>query len=357
MWFLSTSRAKLSEFVAPESVPGGYAILSHAWDEHEQSFQELRALEVKCRATGANPRDLASPKIRRCCELAERHGYQWLWADMCCIDKTSSAELSEAINSMFRYYSLADVCYAYLRDVPSDDRLHVPGSAFRRSVWHSRGWTLQELLAPKFVIFLSRDWVPIGSKADLAPLLQEVTRIPRDVLTFSRAMTQFSVAQRMSWAAERETTRLEDRAYCLMGIFGINMATLYGEGPKAFRRLQEEIMKHTPDTSLFAWGTCPEEDERNPQLVQFDHRHAHHDLMHLFATSPSSFRDCSDVRFTSPSIRSKSVSNDYPATCRLYSYVLSAANSLIIRSHFWEEPWLVASPSPSRRTVSSLVFL
>ncbi|KAI1795469.1 HET-domain-containing protein [Ganoderma leucocontextum] len=308
MWFLSTCRAKLRQFVAPESVPGGYAILSHVWDEREQSFHELRKLEAECKTNGANPRDLASPKIRRCCELAERHGYQWLWADMCCIDKTSSAELSEAINSMFRYYSLADVCYAYLRDVPSDDRLHEPGSAFRRSVWHSRGWTLQELLAPKFVIFLSKDWVPIGSKADLAPLLQEITRIPRDVLTFKQAMVQFSVAQRMSWAAERETTRSEDQAYCLMGIFGINMATLYGEGPRAFRRLQEEIMKHTPDTSLFAWGSCAEEGERDPQLVDFGHGHAHHDLMHLFATSPSAFRDYRDVRFTSPSIRSRTSS-------------------------------------------------
>ncbi|TBU29678.1 heterokaryon incompatibility protein-domain-containing protein [Dichomitus squalens] len=310
MWLLSTGRAKLHEFVSPESVPGGYAILSHVWDKEEQSFQELRRLARECAVTGANPRDLASPKIRRCCQLAERHGYQWLWADTCCIDKTSSAELSEAINSMFRYYSLADVCYAYLRDVPRDDFLHNVDSAFRRSKWHSRGWTLQELLAPKFLIFLSQEWVPLGSKADLAPLVEEITGIPCAVLTFGMSMEQISVARRMSWAAVRETTRPEDEAYCLMGIFGISMSTLYGEGRRAFGRLQEEIMKHTPDTSLFGWGPCiaPYSQEwttlgLSQPVSDSSLDHLHHHDMHLLATSPATFRDC-DMSFTSPSIRS-----------------------------------------------------
>ena len=312
MWLLSTGRAKLHEFASPESVPGGYAILSHVWDKAEQSFQELRRLAEECAVSGTNPRDLASPKIRCCCELAERHGYQWLWADTCCIDKTSSAELSEAINSMFRYYSLADVCYAYLRDVSHDDFLHDVDSAFRKSKWYSRGWTLQELLAPKFLIFLSRDWVPLGSKADLAPLVEEITGIPRTVLTFEMLMEHVSVAKRMSWASERETTRSEDEAYCLMGIFGINMSTLYGEGRRAFARLQEEIMKHTPDTSLFGWGSCikhgdlasPESEWSSSGLSRgafsWPSDHLHNNEMHLLATSPAAFRHC-DVSYTSPS--------------------------------------------------------
>ena len=109
---------------------------------------------------------------------------------------------------------------------------------------------LQELLAPKFLTFLSRDWVPLGSKADLAPLIEEITGIPHAVLIFEQLAEHVSVARRISWAAERETTRSEDEAYCLMAIFGINMSTLYGEGRRAFARVQEEIMKHTPDTSL-----------------------------------------------------------------------------------------------------------
>ena len=133
MWLLSTNRAELHYFVSPESVFGGYAILSHVWDKKEQSFQDLEALRLRCAETHTKPRDRASAKIRDCCILAERHGYRWLWADTCCIDKSSSAELSEAINSMFRYYSLADICYVYLRDVSTHDVVHSSHSAFRSS--------------------------------------------------------------------------------------------------------------------------------------------------------------------------------------------------------------------------------
>ena len=255
MWLLRTDRAELHYFPFPEAVPGGYAILSHAWGYHEQTFQETQALHERCERTGENPRDLASEKVRECCILAERHGYSWVWDDTCCIDKTSSTELSEAINSMFVWYSCAEMCFAYLADVDSDCDLDAPQSAFRTARWHSRGWTLQELIASLFVIFVARDWKTIGTKQDLAPLLEEVIGVPQQVLTREAHFSIASVAERMSWASGRSTTRVEDEAYCLMGLFNVNMPTLYGEGREAFYRLQREIMKQSVDTSLFAWGS------------------------------------------------------------------------------------------------------
>ncbi|RPD78512.1 hypothetical protein L226DRAFT_543822 [Lentinus tigrinus ALCF2SS1-7] len=250
MWLLSTARAELKYFVGPEDVPDGYAILSHVWQGDEQSFKDIQDLQQRCAEEGTNPRDYASEKIKRLCQLAELHGYAWAWADACCIDKSSSSELSEAINSMYRYYTLARVCYVYLHDVPSREHRR----RFQTSKWHSRGWTLQELIAPATVFFLSAEWDLLGTKLDFSRTLTEITNIPQEVLTLAKDVRDISIAQRMSWAARRQTTRPEDEAYCLMGIFGINMPTLYGEGRAAFRRLQEEIMKKSVDTSLFAWG-------------------------------------------------------------------------------------------------------
>lgn len=254
MQLLSTDRAELHEFANPEAVDGGYAILSHTWGDEESTLQDIKDLERKCRAEGTNPRDYAPEKIRQSCLLAERHGYHWIWIDTCCIDKTSSAELSEAINSMFTYYSSSEVCYAYLEDVPTGDQLDATHSAFRLSRWHTRGWTLQELIAPQYVLFLSMSWELLGDKAELSTLLHEITGVPRRVLTLELDHTVPSIASRMSWASMRQTSRPEDEAYCLMGLFNVTMPTIYGEGQRAFHRLQEEIMKQSFDTSLFAWG-------------------------------------------------------------------------------------------------------
>ncbi len=254
MWLLSTDRAELHPFDSVEAAQiARFAILSHVWDKTEQSFQETQALCDQCTLTNCNPRDLSSTKVRESCTLAEKHGYKWIWNDACCIDKTSSSELSEAINSMFSYYSHADVCYAFLKDVPPGSELHASASVFRESSWFKRGWTLQELLAPQLVIFLSSAWTMMGTKASLARLVSDITRIPETVLLLEEEICDMSVARRMSWAASRKTTRIEDEAYCLLGIFDINMPPLYSEGRKAFGRLQEEIMKKSVDSSLFAW--------------------------------------------------------------------------------------------------------
>ena len=281
MWLLSTDRAELHYFPSPEQVPDGYAALSHVWDkEGEQTFQEIREIERVCKQTGVNPRDVVCKKIRRCCRLAQKHDHRWVWIDTCCIDKTSSAELSEAINSMFHYYSLASVCYGYLRDVddppaPSNKETWTLPALDTTSVWFSRGWTLQELIAPHLFLFVSQSWKVLGTKADYAELLEETTGIPADVLRLELSYTTTSIAQRMSWFGDRKTTRVEDEAYCLLGLFGVHMPTLYGEGRNAFQRLQEEIMKQSVDTTLFAWMG----KEESPQNCSC-----------LFAPSPAAFR-------------------------------------------------------------------
>jgi len=185
-------------------------------------------------------------KVKNSCSVARENGYDYIWIDACCIDKSSSAELSEAINSMYRWYQEAEVCYAYLADISSV-------SQFTQSKWFTRGWTLQELIAPSNMVFFDKDWKGLGTKTSLGKSISERTRIPQAILDGTKHLETASVAQRMSWAVGRKTARIEDQAYCLMGIFGINMPLLYGEGVKAFLRLQEEIMKVSDDHSLFAW--------------------------------------------------------------------------------------------------------
>ena len=244
-----------------------------------------------------------SPKIREACRVARENGYRYIWIDSCCIDKSSSSELSEAINSMYKWYGLAAVCYAFLADVPPGEDHQAWGSAFRKSRWFGRGWTLQELIAPLSVEFLSADWAPIGSKHALVDVAESITKIDYKALLHMEPLDAFSVAQRLSWAASRETTREEDRAYSLLGILDINMATLYGEGDRAFRRLQEQIMQRTPDQSLFAWGRIylGSQLSRDPDLTETPkaHRATQRTMSkqrHLFATSSDKFKGCEGIR-------------------------------------------------------------
>jgi hypothetical protein len=196
--------------------------------------------------------------------------------DTVCIDKSSSAELSEAINSMFEWYRGAQVCYAYLADVSSDCKGYFNiNAAVRRSRWFTRGWTLQELLAPASVIFFNESWIAIGTKSSFSDLISSVTGIRgSDMVNFRNA----NVAVKMSWASNRETTRTEDIAYCLLGLFGVNMPLLYGEGSNAFLRLQLEILKISDDETIFAWEAGNISDTG------------------LLAFSPANFRHCGDIR-------------------------------------------------------------
>lgn len=164
-------------------------------------------------------------KIKLCAEQAKKDGIDYIWVDTCCIDKSSSSELSEAINSMFHWYRDAHICYAYLHDVPafSDSNAYESWIAtFKNSRWFTRGWTLQELIAPRSLMFYSQRWFAMGSKADFAYYIQERTSIPMEVI-FTGDFSQPCIAQRMSWAAGRSKSRKEDAAYCLMGLFDIKM--------------------------------------------------------------------------------------------------------------------------------------
>ncbi|OCK73007.1 HET-domain-containing protein, partial [Lepidopterella palustris CBS 459.81] len=214
-----------------------YAILSHTWGEdgEEVTFTDL------VDNTGKNKAGYA--KIKFCGEQAAIDGLQYFWVDTCCIDKSSSAELTEAINSMFRWYHEAAKCYVYLSDVSIydyDKTDHFSQSAFRKSRWFTRGWTLQELIAPTSVEFFSLEGKRLGDKRSMEKQIHEITEVDVQALR-GGPLSDFSVADRMLWAAKRETTREEDKAYCLLGIFNIHMPLIYGEGKNAFIRLNNEI--------------------------------------------------------------------------------------------------------------------
>ena len=253
MRLLNTRAPKFEEFSSSSGIPP-YVILSHTWDAREQTHQDLIALIKKSSSKNSqasqSPWIGVSEKVEKFCAFAASLGYDWAWVDTCCIDKTSSSELSEAINSMFEWYTKSDLCVAYLRDVTSVNT----HKQLRKSVWFTRGWTLQELIAPRTVFFTTCDWRIIGTRLSLSEVISSVTGIPAKVLFVHGAFSGASISQRFAWAAKRQTTRLEDRAYSLMGLFGVNMPTVYGEGEKAFIRLQEEILKTSSDQSLFAWG-------------------------------------------------------------------------------------------------------
>jgi hypothetical protein len=194
-----------------------YAILSHTWgaDGEEVTYEDM------IKGTGKDKPGYT--KIKFCAEQALRHGLRYSWVDTCCIDKSSSAELDEAIRSMFRWYSAAARCYVYLSDVPNlKDPTSTVESAFATSRWFTRGWTLQELVAPELVEFFSRKCESIGYKESRLQQIYEKTGIAIEALQ-GKPISQFSIADRMSWAARRDTIREEDAAYCLLGIFGTSV--------------------------------------------------------------------------------------------------------------------------------------
>ncbi|KAM0797170.1 heterokaryon incompatibility protein-domain-containing protein [Usnea florida] len=247
MRLVNSSTLQLLDFSA-DKIPK-YAILSHTWreDEDEVLFMDMEKGSAESKA--------GYQKLRYACKQAAAAGLEYIWIDTCCIDKSSSAELSEAINSMFSWYQRAEICYAYLADVSGEADI---GTNNR---WFKRGWTLQELIGSSNMVFFSSEWIELGTKSSLCRVLAEITGIDVGILTNAAPLESTSLAQRMSWASHRVTTRVEDIAYCLMGIFDINMPLLYGEGEKAFTRLQEEIMKNSDDHSLFAWTDPDAEDD------------------------------------------------------------------------------------------------
>ncbi|KAK4114354.1 HET-domain-containing protein [Canariomyces notabilis] len=267
MRLINTITGELKEFF--EISAPRYAILSHTWGDEEGSFQDMTD----------RPASLTSKagylKIVGTCRVALEEGYEWAWVDSCCIDKSSSAELTESINSMYRWYQRADVCYVFLSDFTNGDF-----GGISRCRWFTRGWTLQELIAPRNVVFFDKDWNRIGTKDDMVEYISIITGISSAILNHKPfpSLKDLAVAERMSWAANHTTTRPEDRAYSLVGIFDVNMPLIYGEGDKAFERLQEEIIRRTGDLSIFAWEFDPHTEVRRVSRP-----------LPIFASSPADF--------------------------------------------------------------------
>ena len=296
-WFVTGSK---------EQGPPPYIILSHTWVEDEVSFEEHEAW-LKARRTDPStpePDKAGFRKIKEFCrvcredyhiilehtfwisrartyahkindpgsELKSIHGsedmatlseaVEWAWVDACCIDKRSSAELSEAINSMYRWYREAAICVAYLVDT-----LQLAGDETAENValsrWWKRGWTLQELIAPVDVHFYNTDWVHFWSRKGHAREITVISSVDEHLLRDSMEIPSknYPIGTILSWAANRETTRIEDRSYSLLGLLDVSMPLLYGEGDKAFARLRDEVLKDSEDPSILVW---------RPRYADFD---------------------------------------------------------------------------------------
>ncbi|KAI1256181.1 hypothetical protein MGN70_002343 [Eutypa lata] len=296
MRLLNVHTRKLEEFTG---VIPSYAILSHTWTSEEVSLQDLTSPDRE-KKTG---RKKGYAKIEGLCAKTILDGYKYAWIDTCCIDKSSSAELSEAINSMYAWYQNSQKCYVYLEGVSARDDHFLQNSSFRKARWFGRGWTLQELLAPLELEFYDEDWKYMfmidrrarnyvwwaGSKERFRSeqhmrLLSQITKISEGVLRCGN-ISDTCIAARLAWAANRMTTRVEDTAYCLLGLLEVNMPLLYGEGNRAFLRLQQAIISVQNDNSLLAWGY---------DLLSSTNRI--YSNRSVLALSPAAFSQCRDFK-------------------------------------------------------------
>jgi hypothetical protein len=284
----------------------GYAILSHRWVGAEITFETLPQHISTLKSTQS--RHLDSPqlsKIRGACEMARQLGFAWVWIDNCCINKASSTEESESINSMYTWYRDAQICITYLSDVKLDaapeQSNQNPPKIFQKinsdqpSEWFFRGWTLQELLAPRKMNFYDTNWTYMGTKDSLAQEIENITGISPAYLTNAVPFRDACIATKMSWMAGRKTTREEDIAYGMLGIFSVFLAPRYGEGMTAFMRLQQNLQTRTSDESLYAWRMPQPSDvksfgiERNPGMTWGPGEWG------LLAPTPHWFRGCGNV--------------------------------------------------------------
>jgi hypothetical protein len=294
MRLLHTCRLDFQDFFKAD-LPE-YAILSHCWSGQEVSFEDFEA-----RSVSQNRQDIGYRKIMEFCKIAASYDLDWAWIDTCCIDKRCSAEVAEAINSMCSWYECSKFCMVAMPDVrpmfgpnqaaqledKEDPDITPPPiyhaesvdfheREFRESTWFTRAWTLQELLAPTECFFYNNEFEYIGSKSGFRSMIHEITNIHSDVLSGQRShyMTfaawlsyRFSISERMSWVRNRQASKEEDIAYCLLGIFDVNMPLLYGEGSvKAFIRLQRQIFESTIDDSIYVWdrSICKDMFPENP---------------------------------------------------------------------------------------------
>ncbi|OAA41408.1 HET domain protein [Metarhizium rileyi] len=284
-----------------------YAALSHIWlpktdnrvaevtyKDMRHSLQRLRIGKLK---------QSGWEKLKKYCDFAAANCFEWAWMDTCCIDKDDAAETSESINSMFRLYKDAEICYAYLADVhcSSFDSGNI-SKQLMTSKWFTRGWTLQELLAPKKVVFLNKSWTLVGTRTSLQGKIEALTGIETEVLNSFEPenLEAASLATRLSWASQRRTTKPEDETYCLLGIFAVHMPLSYGEGRAgAFLRFQERLLAKYDDDSIFAWQHLTTSQTAIP-LTTSDSKQTLWDTntcVSMLAPSVSYFKESCGIRY------------------------------------------------------------
>lgn len=230
-----------------------YHILSHTWSlepDQEVAFDELSSLAGD--SMGEGQAKSGWRKLRFCAEqvLRDGDGLRHVWVDTCCIDRANLVELSEAITSMWRWYRGSKRCWVYLEDVSVGENEGDWEEQFRAARWWTRGWTLQELLAPREVEFFSREGRRLGDKSSLEGVIHQITGIPLGALR-GEELANFSVDERLRWTNGRRTKKVEDKAYCLLGIFDVSMSLRYGEGEKAVARLEAKVRGGSKGESPF----------------------------------------------------------------------------------------------------------
>lgn len=278
----------------------GYAVLSHRWIPQEITLDQFGSHVEELRF-GAGALSPLLEKIRGACKTVRSKGIKWIWIDSCCIDKRDLVETTEAINAMYRWYRNSSLCIVYLYDVKKNDAITTADPHIfdrlgqeRPSEWFSRGWTLQELLAPRQLEFYDKEWTYIGTKKEMKTAIATITRINEDYLTGKKDFTTACIAQKMSWMAGRTTTKEEDIAYSMVGLFGITLTPVYGEGMRAFTRLQEILMSSRfMEESLFAWK-MPAVNAGDQYNASSDKWAA--DEWGLLAPSPEWFAGCAGIR-------------------------------------------------------------
>ncbi|KAG2151687.1 uncharacterized protein EDB93DRAFT_270055 [Suillus bovinus] len=229
-----------------------WVMLSHRWERKEPLLHDIQDKVIY---------DLdpvgTIVKLQKFCKVAHNAGYRWAWSDTCCIDQNNNVELQQSVNSMFVWYHYSALTVIYLSDVPHSSK----SGALANSIWNTRGWTVQEFLAPKIVIFYQADWTPYlnnfshnhKQSLNIMDELEHSTGINARALVDFRPGTR-DVREKLRWASNRDTTREEDIAYSLFGIFDVTLPVIYGEKrQKALGRLLQEIIAHSGDITALDW--------------------------------------------------------------------------------------------------------
>lgn len=340
MRLINVHTLDLESFDSSDKPNERYAVFSHTLGRNEVDFVDYASARSQLNnllsQSQTDDPTTGVAKIAEACLQCRNLQLDYLWTYTCCIDKRSLAELVESVNSMFNWYNEAEICLAYLADV---------GEAYQNfpdSVWFARGWTLQELLGSRDIRFFDRAWTEVGTKTSLSSEIEKATRISQKHL---KDFKTASVATRMSWQAYRTTTKIEDLAYSMFGIFDLGIDLRYGEREKAFRRLQEEIIKRYPlDESILAWSFngCGSDG-----------------LKGVLAPRPSCFKDCGDLTVASPSQkyeyrnvymitnRGLEISVSFIASKMAYFLKAEALKSRLKGVNLTLNCWKEAKPSPA----------